>query len=376
MPTPATVSRSRWIVASHSSITPRSSWYSSPGLDLQRAARVALEVLDLLGLRVGPAHERRRRGTTYQSGIRCGQPRGPSVAQVTTRSSSRNARTSSSVIWIWSRRLTRAEAIGISARARPRWRRRCAASRTASRASSGSSTAASPASLRTSRTSQSAPANGSSTMTAPSASSCDDACAPRAPSGRARARSTRARARRRDLAGARPALDVGGWVDLGPRLEASRRAPRRRLMRSRRKWRTSSSRRVEGRDVPALAAVDQRVRLDRALGELVLVLLVVLEAQQPAAGDRARETTRAISESSPARARDLQALLHRVARRARRRSSRAPRSASPRGCARRSGRSRRPAPWPRPAAAARGGRSCRSRARGRPRSRRRRATSA
>src|SRR3954454_8810024 len=42
---------------------------------------------------------------TYQSGMRCGHPRGPFVAHITVRSSSRNARTSSSDILIWSRRL-------------------------------------------------------------------------------------------------------------------------------------------------------------------------------------------------------------------------------------------------------------------------------
>src|SRR3954447_69118 len=42
---------------------------------------------------------------TYQSGMRCGHPRGPFVAQITVRSSSRNARTTSSDILIWSRRL-------------------------------------------------------------------------------------------------------------------------------------------------------------------------------------------------------------------------------------------------------------------------------
>ena len=39
-------------------------------------------------------------------------------------------------------------------------------------------------------------------------------------------------------------------------------------------------------DVPALAAVLEPVGLDRALGELVLVLLVVLELEHAAAGDR------------------------------------------------------------------------------------------
>ena len=66
-------------------------------LDLQRRARVALEVAHLLRGRVGPRPQprpglaRRRSRSTYHSGIRCGQPRGPSVAQVTVRSSARNA---------------------------------------------------------------------------------------------------------------------------------------------------------------------------------------------------------------------------------------------------------------------------------------------
>ena len=46
------------------------------------------------------------------------------------------------------------------------------------------------------------------------------------------------------------------------------------------------TRRIEACDVPALAAVDQRVGLDRALDELVLVGLVVLDAQKLASGDR------------------------------------------------------------------------------------------
>ena len=57
-------------------------------------------------------------------------------------------------------------------------------------------------------------------------------------------------------------------------------------MRSRRKWRTSSLAGSKQAHVPALAAVDERVGLDRALGELVLVGLVVLEAQQVAGDDR------------------------------------------------------------------------------------------
>src|SRR5205807_285122 len=43
--------------------------------------------------------------TRYHSGIRCGQPRGPCVAQVTTRCSSRKAEISSADMTICARRL-------------------------------------------------------------------------------------------------------------------------------------------------------------------------------------------------------------------------------------------------------------------------------
>jgi hypothetical protein len=74
--------------------------------------------------------------------------------------------------------------------------------------------------------------------------------------------------------------------------------------------------RVEAGDVPALAAVDERVRLDRALGELVLVGLVVLQAQQVPGDDRLRDDARD-DRVVAARRRDLQPLLHRVGPRAR-----------------------------------------------------------
>src|SRR5947209_1497892 len=45
--------------------------------------------------------------TTYHRGIRCGQPWTPLVAQITVRCWSTNARSSSWVIWICSRRLMR-----------------------------------------------------------------------------------------------------------------------------------------------------------------------------------------------------------------------------------------------------------------------------
>src|SRR5664280_3673285 len=57
--------------------------------------------------------------STYQSGIRCGQPRGPVVAQVTVRSSARNEAASASLILICSRRLTLAILRGSIARRPP-----------------------------------------------------------------------------------------------------------------------------------------------------------------------------------------------------------------------------------------------------------------
>src|SRR3954451_18240136 len=53
--------------------------------------------------------------------IRCGRPSRPLVAQTTVRSSSRKARTSSSVILIWSRRLTRGTLLNRQVRRAPSW---------------------------------------------------------------------------------------------------------------------------------------------------------------------------------------------------------------------------------------------------------------
>ena len=113
MPTPSTVSTSRWIVDLVSSITPRSSWYCSPvsTCSVARASRSRLRVFcDLANVHAhsslappGPVGR-----TTYQSGIRCGQPRTPLVAQTTMRCSARKASTSSSVSLIWSRLLATA----------------------------------------------------------------------------------------------------------------------------------------------------------------------------------------------------------------------------------------------------------------------------
>ena len=68
---------------------------------------------------------------------------------------------------------------------------------------------------------------------------------------------------------------------------------------------------VERGDVPALAAVRQRVGLDAALHDLVLVLLVVLELDDPPLDDRGRDDARD-RRVVAAGVRDLQALFHRV----------------------------------------------------------------
>src|SRR2546427_123319 len=68
------------------------------------------------------------------------------------------------------------------------------------------------------------------------------------------------------------------------------------------------ARRVEGRHVPALAPVHQRVGLHAALGQLVLVLLVVLHLEQPVARDGARDHARDLGVVAGG-AGDLEALL-------------------------------------------------------------------
>ncbi len=61
-------------------------------------------------------------------------------------------------------------------------------------------------------------------------------------------------------------------------------------------------------DVPALFAVLQPVGLDRAFGELVLVLLVVLELENPAGADRLVDLARDLGVAAAAGG-DLQPLL-------------------------------------------------------------------
>ena len=82
-----------------------------------------------------------------------------------------------------------------------------------------------------------------------------------------------------------PALDAGDLLDLGARLEAVRREGRL-LDPVELEVADPVFGQVVALDVPALFAVLQPVGLDRALGELVLVLLVVLEVEHAAAGDR------------------------------------------------------------------------------------------
>src|SRR6202044_1545590 len=87
-----------------------------------------------------------------------------------------------------------------------------------------------------------------------------------------------------DLAGAQPAVDVAGGVDVGARREA--------LLGD-----LGAAYAIEaevahgglvgivGPHIPALAPVDQRVGLDAARGVLVLVLLVIVELDEHAVGD-------------------------------------------------------------------------------------------
>src|SRR3954449_12628975 len=103
-------SRSRWTTTSHSSITPRSASYDAPVSTwrVARASRSRLRTFwDLANVHAhtceAPPSPVAR--TTYHSGMRCGQPSRPFVAQITVRSSPRKASTSSSVIVIWERRL-------------------------------------------------------------------------------------------------------------------------------------------------------------------------------------------------------------------------------------------------------------------------------
>jgi len=81
----------------HFIITPRSSRYSVPAstCSVQRDSRSRLRTFwDFAYVQAQHSPSR----STYQSGIRCGQPSAPTVAHVSVRCSSRNARTSASLI--------------------------------------------------------------------------------------------------------------------------------------------------------------------------------------------------------------------------------------------------------------------------------------
>src|SRR4051794_34555709 len=106
MPNAATSSVSRISSTSHLNITPRSSWYSVPASTWIVARGSRSRFLTFCDEAYVHDHSSPLR-TTYQSGMRCGQPSRPVVAQMTVRSSSRKASTSSSVILICSRRLIR-----------------------------------------------------------------------------------------------------------------------------------------------------------------------------------------------------------------------------------------------------------------------------
>src|SRR3954451_16734949 len=92
-------------------------------------------------------------------------------------------------------------------------------------------------------------------------------------------------------------------------------------MRSRRKWRGGPFcqaevadvvlTRIERRDVPAFAAVDQRIGLDRPARELVLVGPVVLELDESPSGDRLGDQARDLRVVG-ARGGDVQALAARI----------------------------------------------------------------
>ena len=243
-------SSSRWITAWASIITPRSSWYSSPSStwSVVAASRSRLRTFcdfAYVQAQISPSR------TTYQSGIRCGQPRGRwsrrsrrAARRGTPRPPRRSSRSDRAgrALGFQPRRIARrasrpAARLAWSGSRRPPIA--SAASRTAARASSGSSTTASPASLSTSRTSQSTPAKPSSTITAPSSSSATTVRSSRAQ----RARSGEIQTRARREAGTSP---VRGQPSTSAAGSTSGRGSNRSsvtvadLIRSSRKWRTLS----------------------------------------------------------------------------------------------------------------------------------------
>ena len=211
--------------ASHSSITPRSSSYALARLDLQRARGSRSRLRTFCDFAYVQTHSSPSR-TTYQSGIRCGQPSRPDASRRSPCAARRgSAATSSSLILICSRRLTAASCAHGAARAAGRSR-----GREHRLARVGGLEHGRVAGLleHLAHEPVACPRSGSSTTTAPSSQLGRATRALLARPAGALGRDPDARdARGLDLAGARPAVDVGRRVDLGARLEASRRAPRR-----------------------------------------------------------------------------------------------------------------------------------------------------
>ena len=172
----------------------------------------------------------------------------------------------------------------------------------------------------------------------------------------------------RHLAVGHPALDAGDLLDLGAGLEAAA-GDLGLLDPVELEVAHCLAAKVIALDVPALAPVLEPVRLDLALGELVLVLLVVVDLEHLALGDRLVDRRAHLGVAAAAGG-DLQAFLRGVVAERLDDLSRAPSAGPPVAGGRRRGRSPPPAPSPRAAAAVQGERSCRRRARSRPRSRR------
>src|SRR4051812_5452599 len=276
MPSAATSSLSRISSTSHLNITPRSSWYSVPASTWIVARGSRSTFLTFCEAAYVHDHSSPLR-TTYQSGIRCGQPSRPLVAQMTVRCSSRKARTSSSDIWICSRRLTSR----VHGEARDRRADRLARVLWLEHGGvaglledlAGEEVAALVAVLDDDRA---------------VGELLGDAVLLAGPPG-ALGRDPHARhARRLDLPGPRPALDGRLEVDLRARRE-DRVGHARGAHAVEAEVAQRVALRVERGDVPALAPVDELVGLDAALGELVLVGLVVVELDQAAAGDGLRD---------------------------------------------------------------------------------------
>ena len=155
----------------------------------------------------------------------------------------------------------------------------------ASRASSGSSTTRSPAPRRISRTSQDVAGVGQLDDDGAVGQLLDHGALLAQPARPLRRDPDAGDVGGRHLAVGHPALDAGQLLDLGARLEGLL-GERRLLDPVELEVANAVFGQVVALDVPALVAVLQPVGLDRAFGELVLVLLVVLELEDAAGADR------------------------------------------------------------------------------------------